>query len=72
MKYDNDGVASRATVSESSSLTALMVAQHGHSTSLMVRMDLGVNLTGVAEAPKPVRPKYSSVGFSRSPPTYKI
>ena len=72
VKYDSDGAASRAAVSESLSLTALMVAQQGHSTSLMVRLDLGVNLTGVAEVPKLVRPKYSSVGFSRSPPTFEI
>ena len=72
VKYESDGVASRAAVSEASSLIALIVAQQGHSTSFIVRIDLGVNLTGVAEVPKPVRPKYSSVGFSRSPPTFEI
>ena len=72
VKYDREGVASFAALRETGVLMALIVAQHGHSTSLIVRIDLGENLTGVAEVPKPVRPKYSRVGLSKSPPTFEI
>ena len=72
VKYDRDGVASLAAFNASGVVIPLMVAQLGHSTSLIVRIDLGVNLTGVADVPKPVRPKYSRVGFSKSPPTLEI
>ena len=47
---------------------ALMVVQLGTSTSLIVKMDLGQNLMGTAEGPNPERPKYSTLGFIRSPP----
>ena len=62
------GFASRAASKLAVSVIELMVVQLGVSTSLMVRMDLGQNLMGTALGPKPVSPKYSTFGLSRSPP----
>ena len=45
--------ASRAVSRLAESITALMVAQLGASTLVMVRMDLGQNLMGTAVGPKP-------------------
>ena len=66
------GMASFAAFRPTGVVTALMVAQLGASISLIVRIDLGQNLTGTADSPNPDSPKYSTRGFSRSPPTLEI
>ena len=62
--------ASRASLRPSESAMALMVAQLGASTSLVVRIDLGQNLVGTAKGLNYVNPKYSTLGLNRQPPNF--
>ena len=63
-------MASVAAAKLTGAVAALMIAHEGHLNSLIVRMDLGVDLTGTVVFPKPTRPKYSTVRISRMPSTF--
>lgn len=72
VKWVTTGFVSRAPCRPVGVITALIVAQLGASTSFIVRIDFGQNLTGMADSPNPERPKNLMLGFKRSHPTLEI
>ena len=66
------GVASLAACRSSLFLMDFIVSQLGASILFILRIEVDLNLKGVAIFSHPKRPKWLIVGFSRPPPTFEL